>query len=544
MAINKTSALPKASSDMPSASSDLQKVQQAVTEQTAAANNQPTQIPAAQTHGAAQSVPNNAAQAAAQKQAIQAQPKAQAQPQSQVQQTKAVQSPQPQNGMASNATYTDSDGQQHPGYVIDGITYTDAAGTTPIGVGSTVTLADGSQWYKGENGSVRIGTGAGQVTPVSYTDSTGQQHRGYVIDGVTYTDPYGKSPVAIGSTVTLPDGSQWYKGEYGSTLVKERNLHDLSGLINQQYDAAQKAAQEQVNYGTQQSMDQLMRAMQDAQPKYEDAIANQLLETKQAQDAQALRNQVNGNRGGIGSSQVDSIGNTGAQNREAIAQQQRQLASDTARQIADLRAQGKYTEAQNTLQIAQQRLSALYNEQVRLQQEQTTKETQQLQIEQERQNNLASLAKTLLNAGIMPSGDMLTAIGLDPNLAQAWIDKVNGVDSGSGSGSSSGGSGGDPVINNVGNDTAIYGSDVNTDKDLSANGKRLFDSIKVMNYNSNGSNYASNSLGAADKIVEALAKGQITAKEAEWLGSLAGVRSTGGGKLGYSAWYNMAQNWR
>ena len=78
-----------------------------------------------------------------------------------------------------------------------------------------------------------------------------------------------------------------------------------------------------VNYQTQQGVDQLNRALRDAQPNYAAAIANQLLEAKQAQDAKAYRNQINGDRGGIGSAQVDSIGNTGARNREAIAQQQR-----------------------------------------------------------------------------------------------------------------------------------------------------------------------------------------------------------------------------
>ena len=223
----------------------------------------------------------------------------------------------------------------------------------------------------------------------------------------------------------LPGGANYVPGYYVQYSEQtDKNLSDLSPIINQMYDAADRQIRDNINHETQSAADQLQRALRDAQPQYESAIAQQLLETKQAQDARALRNQINGDRGGIGSAQIDSIWNTGAKNREAIAQQQRQLATDTARQLADLRAQGKYQEASELLKSSQQRLSALYNEQVRLQQE-----------ESQKKEMLASLGSQYMSAGIMPSAHMLAALGIDEATAQRYVDVVN-------SGGSSGGGGG------------------------------------------------------------------------------------------------------
>ena len=234
-----------------------------------------------------------------------------------------------------------------------------------------------------------------------------EQQRNAKIDGEGL--PYEKSSQYA---AWLPGGANYTPGNYiQMTETTSQNHSDLSPLINQMYDAAERQATVSVNYETQNAADQLNRALQDAQPQYERAIAQQLLETKQAQDAQALRNQVNGDRGGIGSAQVDSIINTGMKNREAIAQQQRQLATDTARQLADLRAQGKYQEASLLLQNSQQRLAALYNEQVRLQQEESSKE-----------EILANLGSQYMAAGLMPSEDMLAALGIDADTAQRYID--------------------------------------------------------------------------------------------------------------------------
>lgn len=246
----------------------------------------------------------------------------------------------------------------------------------------------------------------------------------------------------------LPGGNSGGQSQTSQSAVtsgsadgqEQTDPNDLSSLISQLYDKEEERLKTELDYETQASVDQLNRALKDAQPTYEAAIANQLLETKQAQDAQALYNRLNGDRGGIGSAQMERIGNTGAKNREAIAAQQRQLATDTARQIADLRAQGKFQEANLLLQNSQQKLAALYDEQVRLQQM------------QEQQNEiLSSLGMQYLSAGVMPSDDMLSAMGIDRATAQRYIDLVMAQTAGSksGSGDRSGDSGDEYKINSA-----------------------------------------------------------------------------------------------
>ena len=222
---------------------------------------------------------------------------------------------------------------------------------------------------------------------------------------------------AAQSAAQQPQNSQTSSGSIQITETTERNLEDMSPLINEMHDKVDSQIRTNVNRETQLAADQLQRALQDAQPTYTEAIARQLLEEKQARDAQALYNQVQGNRGGLGTAQLNSITNTGAKNREAIAAEQRQLATETARKLADLRAQGKYTEADELLSSAQSRLAALYEEQVRLQEEQNT-----------RRDILANLGNQFMKSGVMPSEDMLDAMGVDANTVQSYIDNLKAAE--------------------------------------------------------------------------------------------------------------------
>lgn len=336
----------------------------------------------------------------------------------------------------------------------------------------------------------------------------------------------------------LPGGANYSS----TTTTTYPNLSDLSPMINQLYDAADQQIRTNINYSTQQAADQLQRALQDAQGSYEDAIARQLIETQQARDAQALRNQVNGDRGGIGSAQVDSIVNTGAKNREAIAAQQRQLSTDTARQLADLRAQGKYEEANQLLQSAQQRLAALYEEQVRLQQmEETQKstlaslgsqylaaglmpnqamldamgidaQTAQLYADYAKQQNnasqLAALGNEYLSAGLMPNQAMLDALGIDAATAQQYIDYVNSQAKSGGTGDDGGNGGGKDPDNPYVEITETSG--------LSANAMNLLERFSQV-----GSD--ANAVGNYEIIMNAVYDGLINAAEAAYIAKAVGL---------------------
>ncbi len=57
--------------------------------------------------------------------------------------------------MPTQTTYIDANGEKKTGYIIDGTTYTDEGGTTPVGVGSIVN-AGGRLYLESLTPSVRI----------------------------------------------------------------------------------------------------------------------------------------------------------------------------------------------------------------------------------------------------------------------------------------------------------------------------------------------------------------------------------------------------
>lgn len=89
-----------------------------------------------------------------------------------------------------------------------------------------------------------------------YTDANGIPRTGYIINSTTYADPYGKTPVGIGSIVRDASGRQWIKTPEGSMLYEDYlasigtgweaptlpTATDMSGYINDVY-AAQREAQ-------------------------------------------------------------------------------------------------------------------------------------------------------------------------------------------------------------------------------------------------------------------------------------------------------------
>ena len=183
-----------------------------------------------------------------------------------------------------------------------------------------------------------------------------------------------------------------------------------------------------------------------------------------------------------------------------IAQQQRQLATDTARQLADLRAQGKYEEANRLLQSAQQRLSALYNEQVRLQQEESSKK-----------ELLANLGQQYMSAGIMPSADMLAALGIDEATAQKYVDLVNASKAAT-SRNNGTGTGSGTVIDLDPEPVTSYAG-------LSDGGKAVMSRFRSL--------IAMSSPKVSSEIIaNALEEGRITPQDAEFIGKAVGLNYT------------------
>lgn len=226
--------------------------------------------------------------------------------------------------------------------------------------------------------------------------------------------------------------------------------YDPSGMksyLDQWLSAAQQQQTNKIDYATQQAINELLRTQKDAEATFQEQRDQIEVEAAKVKDNQALYAERRGDRGGIGAAQYDYISATAAQNHLAVNQAQTKLATDTARQISDLRAQGEYEKADALLSLSQQYLSQLmaleqWSAEYNLSVQQFNASLDQWQAEfdmkaaeitgyyngqptiqyQQYQNqNLASAGETLLAAGIMPSASQLAAMNMTSDQAQSYI---------------------------------------------------------------------------------------------------------------------------
>ena len=145
----------------------------------------------------------------------------------------------------------------------------------------------------------------------------------------------------------------------GSTGKITADVSGMRNLLDQWLSAAKQQQEAAINYGVEQGVNELRRAEEDAQQQYQAQQDQINIDEARAKDNQALYAEARGDRGGIGAAQYDSIMNAAAQNRLTVSQQQTKLSTDTARQIADLRAQGEYKKADAVLELTQRYLTQL-----------------------------------------------------------------------------------------------------------------------------------------------------------------------------------------
>lgn len=134
---------------------------------------------------------------------------------------------------------------------------------------------------------------------------------------------------------------------------------EQQNILQEMTNNQRQQANNQIEYAVQQGVNQLQRAEEDAQPQFQTQRNQIAAQERQAQDNQALYSEMRGDRGGIGQAQYNAIQNAAATNQLKVNQQQTKLATDTARQIADLRAQGEFDKADKMLEISQEYLGKL-----------------------------------------------------------------------------------------------------------------------------------------------------------------------------------------
>ena len=141
--------------------------------------------------------------------------------------------------------------------------------------------------------------------------------------------------------------------------VQKYDKQPMVDMATQQIELARQQYNQQINQSMDTNAADLNRAIADTQGQFQTQQNQITANEMNALDNAALYAEARGDKGGIGYAQYNNIQNTAAQNRQAVSQAQTKLATDTARQIADLRAKGEFDKADKALELAQTYLSEL-----------------------------------------------------------------------------------------------------------------------------------------------------------------------------------------
>lgn len=200
------------------------------------------------------------------------------------------------------------------------------------------------------------------ITVTKPTMPTGNVGTTATGDGAT-TLPSGEYTPTQSTTPTLRDLNQLQTGTYTAPNIDSTiNKADISAMISylDQWLAQAKQQQSQsIDYATETAVKDLQRTEEEAAKTFQEQRNQIAIEEARAKDNQALYAERRGDRGGVGAAQYDSVMNTAAKNRLAVNNAQTKLATDTSRQIADLRARGEYEKADALLNLTQQYLSQI-----------------------------------------------------------------------------------------------------------------------------------------------------------------------------------------
>ena len=160
----------------------------------------------------------------------------------------------------------------------------------------------------------------------------------------------------------VPSGGSSSSGGYRYSDVLQNPNDMLTQMVNQLNEWRKAAADQSTlkrDYAVEKGVNELQRALEDAQAEFQTQRDQVSTDERKAMDNSALYSEARGDRGGIGQEQYNLIQSSAAKNRLAVSQAQTKLSTDTSRQIADLRAQGEFSKADDLLSLAQTYLSQL-----------------------------------------------------------------------------------------------------------------------------------------------------------------------------------------
>lgn len=318
--------------------------------------------------------------------------------------------------------YYDPSGKSQVGYIINGQTYLDQAGTQRVGLGSIVKTGNG--WYQmGPGGGVQV------QAPVqtTYLDQNGQRHNAFLINGQTFLDPQGNQRIPVGSVVETA-GGKYLMTENGGVPITDGELYQQQ--VNQMFQQRQAQQAEAINKATEAGVLEYQQLIPGINAQYDtaarQAYVNYMLE-KQGLPEQMAKLGLSGQ--GISESTATQMLNAyqGSLTESELAR--RAALQQVNQDIANLRAEGQARIAQGVADLGSEQFSAYQWLQQFLQQQNQWNQQQDWQkyIWNQQQSQGAAdesyqrqleLAQTLAQYGDF-SG--YKAMGIDTSqMEQAW----------------------------------------------------------------------------------------------------------------------------
>lgn len=219
--------------------------------------------------------------------------------------------------------------------------------------------------------------------------------------------------------------------------AKNANTKSYADYIEQMYDAMSQQQSANIDYRTAGDITDAQRAYEDQGRTFADNYHAAVTQQYQGMDNQALESRIAGQFGGSATGMVNGIQAYYQAQRQQIALKQKELADNTVYEIQRLRRQGEFDKADALLKANQQKFTALYEDAIRVDENQyrnwqydqtIAREDAARQREQEMNdlNYRRQAGMMLLQYGIVPDTNMLADMGISRSTAAAYIAMTKG----------------------------------------------------------------------------------------------------------------------
>ena len=248
--------------------------------------------------------------------------------------------------------YWDKNGNRQIGYMINGQTYVDQAGTQRIGIGSRVQTG-GGLYEMTANGGVLVPG----YTQTTVEDAYGNKSIAYIgQDGLTYQNPVTGERIPVGSIVNTANGKYVMTANGGVPITDAEIEQQRINLISQQ---RKQAAIDAINAATDAGVLAYQQMLPGINSQY-DTAAKQLytnfMQENQAMPEQLAKMGLSGQ--GISESTAASLANSYQGNLSASELARRSAIQDVNNQVANLRAEAEAQKAQTAYDLSGEQFRA------------------------------------------------------------------------------------------------------------------------------------------------------------------------------------------